>query len=227
MLRFTDKYQEEMPADGDNSGEPATPAPSNEELMAKLAQYEQDNTSMQGKMAELLTEKKAEQSKRKEADDLRKAADLDSQRKAGDLEAFEKTITEQFGVKETKYSDEISRLNGMILGGRKNEIIADLSNDFISPAAAKLMLGSLISAEHGDNNTISTSFKGLDGQLVTTDPKAFKEYLQNNEVFASLLKGVDSSGGLSTASKPAASGGKSITTDKQSRIDAINKRFNS
>lgn len=232
MFRLKYKYQEEAGAEdglagGEAQTKPEENQPSVEELMAQVKQFQDENATMRTHMDELLGEKKAEQQRRKQEEEARKQAELEAQRKAGDLEAFEKTLTEQFGGKEAKLNSEIERLNNMILGGRKNEIIADMASSFVSPEVAKLMLGNLITTEHGENDTISTSFKGLDGQLVTTDPKAFKEYLMNNELFAPYLKGVDSSGGLSSAAKPAASGGQAPVTDKQKRIDAINKRFNS
>ena len=225
------KYHAPVEGDGDpsDSAPPADApaAPSIEELQATIAKMQKDNESMANHQAVLLKEKKEEQAKRQAEEEARQRAELESQKKAGDLEAFEKSLTEQFSAKEAKRQAEIDRLNDMILGGRKSEIISDLAGSFVSPEVAKLMLGNLVTTEHGDGNTVSTSFKGLDGQLVTTDPKAFKEYLMGNELFAPYLKGVDSAGGLSSAAKPAASGGQAPVTDKDKRIAAINKRLQS
>lgn len=187
---------------------PEAEVPDLETLQATIAKMKEENERMSQHQAVLLKEKKQEQDRRREQEEARQKAELESQKKAGDLEGLEKSLLEQFGTKETKYASEIERLNSMILGGKKSEIIAELAGDFVSPEAAKLMLSALVSTEHGENNTVSTSFKGLDGQLITTDRKAFKEYLMSNEAFSPYLKGPDSSGGMGLGGKPSAGGGK-------------------
>ena len=64
------------------------------------------------------------------------------------------------------------------------------------------MIGVTLDSDH--NGVVE--YKSLTGEVITTDPETFFDYLKTNH--PAWMKGVDSSGGLNSAAQPAASGGK-------------------
>ena len=218
---FNVKYRlmDEANIDGGEGGggsEVIEQKPSIDELMATVAQLTESNGKMKGHMNDLLGEKKAEKEKREVAEQAAQQKELEASKNAGDMAKFEEQINEQFAGKETGYQSKIEELNNVILGGKKTEIITELANMFQSPAAAKLMLNSMVKTQYGDNHSVLPEFKGLDGQLVTTDLKSFVEYIKGNEAFASMLTGVNSSGGHDD--------GSIITTASGSNFDSKTKQ---
>ena len=180
---------------------------------------------LEGHTNTLLGEKKEADKKRKEAQELAAQQELEKSKQANNLEEFERQITSQFETKETGYKSKIEQFTSKLIAQSQKASFADFTNDFVDQGTATLALNQMIKVTLDDELNPIREFRDLQGNLITTDPKVFKEYLSANH--ASWLKGAQSSGGLDSARTPAVSGGQEPVTDKQKRIDAINKRFKS
>ena len=154
-----------------------------------------------GKNKELLGEKKEAKRLAQEAEDSRQALAEQQARTNGSMEDLEKTLNSKHNAELETYKTQLSELNNTILGGKKSEAITGLSNEFVSPEAAKLMLANMVEVSYSDDHKVVTQFKGVDGTVVTTDSSEFMKLLRSNDAFTPLLKAVDSSGGGSTGSK--------------------------
>lgn len=160
---------------------------------------------LKAKNAELLSEKKAEAQRRKDAEEAAKAKELDAARNAGKIEEVEKALSEKYESQIAQLNGQVESLNGEILSGKASTVLESLAGKFVSPDAAKLMLQPMIDVQRSENGVV-TSFKGLDGNVITTDPKEFSEYLASEDAFKSMLKGVESSGGGANGGQGDASG---------------------
>lgn len=155
----------------------------------------EDTTGLKKKVDELLAEKKAaaEKTKAAEADALK--AKEEAARKSGDLKTLEETLTAKYAGQLDELQKQVKERDSLILGGKKDALVAELSGMFVSPAAAKLMLNNLVQVEYGEGGAIVQKFVGLDGKPVTTDPKEFAKHLQGEKELASYIKASSASGG--------------------------------
>ena len=178
---------------------------------------EEGKKGLEAKVDELLTEKKTEAARRKEAEEAAKVKELEAAKSAGKIEEVEAALSQQWGEKYAKLEQQLQERDNEILTSNKNAVLESLASSFTSPEAAKLMLNSMVETVRGDSGIV-TNFKGLDGQVVTTDAKTFSEYLSNQDSLKPLIKGVDSSGG-------GASGGKGSTGGAGGSEDSVKGRL--
>lgn len=194
------------------------------EMLAKVAaDKDAEYTGVLAKNNELLGEKKAAKQKALEAEEARQLAIEESARKNGNLEELEKTLTTKHQSELEKYKAQLQERDSMILGGKKDAIIADLSSEFISSGGGKLMVSNLVDVTYDDGKVV-TQYKGLDGNIVTTDANEFKKYMRENSEITPYLRPVNSSGGGSNGNKSTggASGQKRSNMTAQDKSDFIN-----
>jgi hypothetical protein len=218
--------QAEVGADGGDGDGGAAPETYSAEdfnaLQSQLNDQVTQNTAMNGKLNELLGETKAAKQAKQQLEETQR---LEAAKNSTSMDDFESELRSQFKVASDVDKIEITRLNDIILGGSNKNAITELAALFEHPEAGKLMLQNMVKSKHSENNSVVTNFTDSTGNLITTDGSKMVEWLKNNKTFQPFLKGVDSSGGMDGNSRPAASGGEIKVTDKQARIDAINKRF--
>lgn len=191
------------------------------------AELEAETSGLKSKNNELINEKRtaaeAAEKARLDAEEAR----LDRARKAGEVETIEKSLSERFENEKSVFQKQIEALNGEILGSKKESIIAGLSDKFtVSPELTNTMLSGMVSVERTESG-ISTQFKDLQGNLVTTDPSKFVEYLSTQDTFKGILKGVNSNGG--GANGGAGNGGGAVkanlTGTTSERASALSERI--
>ena len=139
----------------------------------------------------LLEEKKTSAQKAKEAEEARKAAEEAAIQNSNDIAS----LKEFFAGKEKALQDQIRQRDQRILGGVKESVLAEVAGKFISPAAAKLMLGGLVDVGYGDGGEPTVTFRGADGKPLQGGKEDFIKYLYGSADFQPLLTGVQSSGG--------------------------------
>lgn len=166
------------------------------------------------KNSELLGEKKAAQEKAEEARLEREAALQESLKKSGDVEQLEKSLREQFEKERLEYKGKIDERDKKILGSRQDSVISELSNDFQSPTASKLLLKNLTETSYDESGNTITNFKSVDGTVITTDINEFRKYMRSDDAITPYLKAIDSSGGGGLGSK-IISGASDVKNEKK------------
>lgn len=164
----------------------------------------------------LLEEKKTSAQKAKEAEEARKTAEEAAIQNSNDIAS----LKEFFAGKEKTLQDQIRQRDQRILGGVKDSVLAEVAGKFISPAAAKLMLGGLVDVGYGDGGEPAVTFRGADGKPLQGGKEDFIKYLYGSADFQPLLTGVQSSGG------GAAGGvghGGAVDSQQNTKADAAKK----
>lgn len=185
-----------------------------EQQAAVLALHEAETSGLKSNNAALLEEKRkakelADEASRKAKEEADKLA-LAEAKSAGDLKKLEETITSQFGEKLTEAQRKNELLNERLIGGQRDSLVSELANSFTSPDAAKMILKQMVDVSLTDDGTVPT-FKGMDGNVITTDKAVFADWLKGQDAFKSLIKGVDSSGGGAAGGSGGAGGGAAKT----------------
>lgn len=148
----------------------------------------------------LLSEKKEEARKRKEADEERQRAHQEALKSAGKMDEFEKTIRSQYEPVLQEKDARYSALASRVLGSERKAVLGSFAGDFITPEAVDI-LAPFVRTEF-DGEEVVTKFVGADGNVITTDPDQFRKYLREHKAFSHLVKANAASGG-------GAAGGKS------------------
>lgn len=128
-------------------------------------------------------------------------------RQAGDWETLEANLKAGHQSELDKLKDQIANRDKLILGKQTESVINDLASKFVDPNVGKMMLKNMVTTNYSESGEPVTSLNGLDGQSLTSDVGLFAEKLKGIEGFASVLKGVDSSGGGAQGG----SGGSGVT----------------
>lgn len=116
-------------------------------------------------------------------------------RQAGDWETLEANLKAGHQSELDKLKDQLAGRDKLILGKQNESVINDLASLFKEQIVGKMMLKNMVTTNYSESGDPVTSLNGLDGKSLTTDSAAFAETLKGIEGFASVLKGVDSSGG--------------------------------
>lgn len=159
----------------------------------------------------LLSERKEETRKRKEAEEQRQLEQQEALKAAGKMDEFEKTIRGQYepvlAEKDAKYSALASR----VLGSERKAVLGAFVGDFITPEAVDI-LAPFVRTEF-DGEDVVTKFVGADGNVITTDPEQFRKYLREHKAFSHLIKANAASGGGASGGK---GGGAAKTANEMS-----------
>lgn len=201
MFKLSDYFhvyrEEENPdAPGAGGNEPKTFTA--EEVAAML---EEKTSGLKSKLDELLTEKKTEAQKRKEAEEEKRRLLQDNLKKEGQFEEFEKNIRGEYAPQLEQRDGKIAKLAEKILGSERKSVIGSVlaKGKFIDPDAADL-LTPFIRTEF-DGEDVTTKFVGADGSVITTDPEKFVEWCRNHKVISHLMQADGPSGGGAGGSK--------------------------
>lgn len=178
----------------------------------------EDTSGLKKQRDELLAEKKAAQAKAKEAEELARKAAEENARKTGDLKTLEESLNTKFSSQISELQEQVKTRDGMILGGKKDSLIAELSGMFVNPAVAKLMLTNLVHVEYGEGGAIVQKFTGLDGKPVTTDPQEFAKHLSGVKDFAPLIKASNATGGGANGSGNGNGGANTISRSQFAQL---------
>ncbi len=171
----------------------------------------------------LMTEKKTAAEAAAAAEAVAKTAqeeaDLEKARKANDLATLEQTLRDQFSDQSALSDAKLEALQEAVKNNRQNTVLSELSQHFLSPEAAKLVLKQLVNVNLGDDNSLSEEFVGFDGAVVATNPKQFIEWAGKNDNLATLMKPIESAGGGAGGSDGDAGG----DAQQESRADVLYK----
>lgn len=145
----------------------------------------------------------------------------DALKQAGDIETLEANWNAERQAIQDGFNEKLGARDKIILGGKKEAVINDLAGQFIEPSIGKMMLDSLVTTNYGEDGSVQVTVKGLDGQPITTDSSKFAETVGSMPQFASLLKGIDASGGGATGGS---NNSGAITGKTQVEINRANRR---
>lgn len=165
----------------------------------------------------LLAEKKEQARIAKEAKDQQILADQERAKKDGDLSTLEKSLTEQFGKQISERDSKLTMMSERILGAERKSVINSLSGMLVDESAADI-LGMMVKTEF-DGDDVVTKFVDGNGNVITTDPAKFKEWLKGHKAFSHLIKSDAATGGGAGGSKTNPAGGAG-------GIDALQQKLN-
>lgn len=154
-----------------------------------------DVEGLKSKNQELLGKLKEQSKKAQDAEDATKKQQQEAAKLAGQMDEFEASVRGEYEPKIQAYESEIEGLKGRLLNGEKDRLVESLASKFVSEQVGRMAVSSLIEVSQSEDGGVVTSFKDLDGQVITTDRAKFEEYLTGQEDFKPVLRGVDSSGG--------------------------------
>lgn len=151
----------------------------------------------------LLSEKKEAARKAREAEEARQREHQEALKNAGKMDEFEKTIRSQYEPvlqeKEQRYANLASR----VLGSERKSVINGLQPKFRDDCQAEAAeIAAMMVRTEFEGDDLITKFVGADGNVITTDPDQFVDYLRKHKAFSHLMKANAASGG-------GAAGGKS------------------
>jgi hypothetical protein len=176
-----------------------------------------DNDSMKGKMEQLLGETKQAKAKaRQEADEKAEIATAKAL-KDNDFEQLFKSSSEQ----AAQYKEQLDGLTSTISNEKRNteamKIAAQLADGFNAELLGEKIAQRLKYTDDG--------VKVLDGngQLTVSTIEDLKTEFQNNERFASLLKGNQSSGGGASGGKSGSATGNIISRAEFDKLAPFKK----
>ncbi len=145
----------------------------------------------------LLGEKKDAQRLKEEADASARLAVEESAKTSKNFEEFEASINERHSLALNAEIEKNQKFQNSFLGSEKKALVNDLKNDFVdsSKLFGEMSLNNMIDVSFNESGKQETTYKKENGEVLTTDPVVFKEYLNGNSAFQSHLKGVQLSGG--------------------------------
>ncbi len=199
---FMRAYMEEAnPEGGAGGGGGADPVKTytEAELAAAIA-------GLKAKNEELLTEKKAGDKKRQEAEEEKARLAQEALKQAGRFDEFEKTIRDQYDPVIAEKDKVIAARNDRILSSERKASVLQFADRLIDPSAIDI-IGMMVKTEF-EGDEVVTKFAGADGKVITTDPAQFLKYLGEHKAFSHLLKADAASGGGAGGGK----GGGAATT---------------
>lgn len=189
-------YMEEAGGDEDSGGGGAEPPKTYTQ-----AEVDALTAGLRAKADELLTEKKTEAQKRKDADAERTRLAQESAKNAGKLDEFEKTIRGQYDPLIAEKDQRLSAMQDRILGSERKAVMGNVlsKGNFIDASAADL-LAQFVKTEF-DGDDVVTKFVGADGNVITTDIDEFVKYCSKHKVISHLMKADAATGGGANGNK--------------------------
>jgi hypothetical protein len=194
----------------------AEPVVETEPVTYTAEQYDalvSDNAKMKGHMDTLLGETKtAKALAKQQAEDATQLAN-DKAKKDGDFEQLYNSSTEQ----ATGYKAELEALKGSISTSNTNREAMSIAMQLADGFNAELLSEKI--AQRLKYTDEGVKVLDVNGQLTVSTVEDLKNEFSNNERFASLLKGNQSSGGGASGGKSSGAAGKLLT---RAEFDAMN-----
>lgn len=152
-------------------------------------------SGLKGKVDELLSEKKTEAQKAKDADDARKAAELEAAKKAGDLDQVKELMSKEWQSKVDELSDKVNGFKQRELTAAKQAAVNDLKSHSIDADAFDLFAGQFVETAHNEQGEVVITYKGRDGSAIGTSQDDFLSYAKKDATLSKFIKGSEASGG--------------------------------
>ncbi len=191
---------EDEPGAGGGEGSPTL-----EELTTQLADANKSIDGLKSKNDELLGETKKAKNAKRDAEDLAKKEAEDAARANGDHEQLYKSSEEARLKLQTEHND----LMGSIANEKRDNAAMKLATELADGYNAEIL-----------SEAISKRLKWADGSIKVTDENGaltvstldeLKTIFKNNERYASLLKGNQSSGGGASGGSNSGGAAKTMT----------------
>jgi hypothetical protein len=188
-----------------------------DELQGKLNESLANNESMQNKMTQLLGETKQAKAKQRAADEEAVEIARAKAIKDNDFEQLYKSSTEQANT----YKEQLEALQNTVSTGKRNEEAMKIATQLADGFNAEL-LGEKI-AQRLKYTDEGVKILDSNGQLTVSTVEDLKTEFQNNERFASLLRGNQSSGGGAAGGKSGSATDKVLTRSEFDGLDPQSK----
>lgn len=213
-MRYLHNYCEEAGEEGGKGGGAGGDEPTVAELQKTVADLTKSNESILAKNTELLGETKIAKSAKKKADEIAAKAAEDKAKASGDHEQLYKSAME----KNTELQSALDGLNNGIATEKVTNAAMKLSTELADGTNAEL-LSTFISKrlKHTDEGIKVTDESGA---LTVSTLDDLKTIFKNDERYASLLKGNQSSGG--GAGGGSDKGGSAAKTITRAEFSALN-----
>lgn len=183
---FKKYYQEADPEGGSPAGgEPAT--------TYTQEQVDEMVGGLKNKVDELLGEKKTAAQRAKEAEAEATRVAQEAAKKNGKLEEFETSLRSEFDKERNTYKTQLESLTSRVTSAEKKAVLGSMSGDFITPESLELV--SQLVKTTVDNDNIKTEFTDFAGNVITTDPAIFKQWMAKHPAISHLMKADGASGG--------------------------------
>jgi vacuolar-type H+-ATPase subunit I/STV1 len=207
MFKVKNRFMEEEPGAGGGEGA------SLEDLTAQLAEANKNIEGLKSKNDELLGETKKAKNQKREAEELAKKEAEDAARANGDHEQLYKSSEEA----RLKLQNEHNDLMGSIANEKRDNAAMKLATELADGYNAEIL-----------SEAISKRLKWADGSIKVTDENGaltvstldeLKTIFKNNERYASLLKGNQSSGGGASGGSNSGGAAKTMTREDFNALD--------
>ena len=161
----------------------------------------EDVTGLKNKLAELLSEKKEAEQKRKDAEETARKEREEALRKSGNVEELEKSWSEKYTRRETELSQQLeterTTLSAQIRDLTVGRMATDLAAELAVQGSAKALLPHLerrLGVETRDGKP-TVVVLGQDGKLSAATVDELKKEFASDPAFAPLIAGSKASGG--------------------------------
>ena len=161
----------------------------------------EDVTGLKNKLAELLSEKKEAEQKRKDAEETARKEREEALRKSGNVEELEKSWSEKYTRREMELSQQLeterTTLSAQIRDLTVGRMATDLAAELAVQGSAKALLPHLerrLGVETRDGKP-TVVVLGQDGKLSAATVDELKKEFASDPVFAPLIAGSKASGG--------------------------------
>lgn len=198
MFKLRNYFMEEAGAEEKPGAGDVPKTYTQEEFEAAVAGLKKNNEA-------LLAEKKEAKRLAEEAAAAKLAADQEAAKNSGKLEEFEKSLRKQYDPVIAEKDGRLAKLSERILGAERKSVINSLSGMLVDESAADI-LGMMVKTEF-DGDDVVTKFVDGNGNVITTDPAKFKEWLKGHKAFSHLIKSDAATGGGAGGSKHNPTGG--------------------
>lgn len=171
---------------------------------------------LKGNSEKLLGENKEFKRRLKEQEEADLQRQQEHARNQGKLEEFEKSLRKQYDPVIAEKDARLTMMSERILGAERKSVINSLSGMLVDESAADI-LGMMVKTEF-DGDDVVTKFVDGNGNVITTDPAQFKEWLKGHKAFSHLIKSDAATGG--------GAGGSKTNPGGASGADAIQQKLN-
>lgn len=192
----------------------------------------EDVSGLKSKVEELLSEKKAAEKARREAEDAARTEREETARKSGNVEELEKSWSEKYNRREAELNGMLEQERGSLSGQIRDLTVGRTATDIASalaiPGSAEALLPHIerrLSVEQRDGKPVVVVLD-KQGKLSASTLDELKAEFANNTAFAPLIAGSKASGGGASGAGNGGGAAKgNIGGTKTERTAAIASKF--